>query len=157
MSLILTSEIANDAIRLALPSIRRIIAKHNWGPKGVVIMVAGNGLKRRVTHVMRRELGPRKLWKKRYEKCDFITIAGQKLRDSLRTGLPSSAVIRTPWRLRHGDSVYGGAVAEDTDLAVSVSGLYEDWDEVCGWIIWNIVTQICKDSFVTIKPKVQHL
>lgn len=146
MKSILTMEIVQEAIDLALPSIRAICQSYNWGPQGVVIAVGGNIFDQPFVYVM-DELGPRVTWKERYEGCDFEEIALEKLEGALRTGRPNVELIRTPWRLRLGDSFYQGAVAEDTDLAVAVSGSYEEIDEACARIVWNFITAICTRRF----------
>ncbi len=159
MNAVLTEGIANEAITMALPMLRQISSRYTWGPRGVVIMVGGNGLATPLTRVMWEELGPKATWAERYEGCDFEKIASEKLQETLRTGLPSSVIVQQmPYRLRSGDSLYGGAVAKDTDLAVSVSGLYEDMDETCGWIIWDAIVGLCKRAVKDLQKKnIDHL
>lgn len=144
---LLTEEMVREAVELALPSIRAILENHTWGPKGVVIAVKYHGRSDRYgydpyIHVM-DELGPlgnsTKLWG-----LDFVQVVLAKLEVSVRHGRPSREVVTNmPWALGVGDSLYGGAVAEDSHLAVAVSGSYQEVDEAIAWIVWNIVWMLC--------------
>jgi len=137
---LLTRILVEEAIDLALPSVRAIARNYNWGPQGVYIAVAGRGLKEpvvRCVDITNAEM--------REYKMNFREIALQKLAPAAREGVTSNtAVADFPWLLELGDSIYErGAVAEGPGLAVAVSGLYGESDEAIGWIVWNIIRMLC--------------
>lgn len=141
---LLTVDLVNEAIDLALPSVRAIAKRHTWSPEGVTIVVGGVGLDEPVEHVM-EELGPEDTWSDRWgEHSDFRLYARKKMEVSLRTGRPSGEVVAdAPWLLEEGDTFWQGGVAEDTSLAVGASGIYGEADEAIAWIVWNIIRMLC--------------
>lgn len=145
---LLTEEVVKEAIKLALPTIQEILKEHTWGPKGVFILVQYKewGLTNRPYFHTMDELGPDTEWETRWgEGLNFRLIAREKLRVSLREGRPSREVVtNSPWALEKGDSLYGGAYAEeDKSLAVAVSGSYQEVDEAIARIVWNIIWMLC--------------
>lgn len=137
---LLTEKLVNEAIDLALPSIRAIASAYHWGPKGVYIAVAGRGIKDpivRCVDITNAEM--------REVKRNFREIALQKLAPAAREGRTSNSLVGDfPWLLDYGDSIYDrGAVSEGPGLAVAVSGLYGEADEAIGWIVWNIIRMLC--------------
>ncbi|MEX1068589.1 MAG: hypothetical protein WD940_01905 [Patescibacteria group bacterium] len=140
MMTLLTRKLIEEAIDLAIPSIRAIAQSYHWGPQGVYVAVTGRGLKEPIvrcvdiTNAEMREL-----------KRDFRAIALQKLAPAAREGRTSNSLVGDfPWLLDFGDSLYDrGAVSEGPGLAVAVSGLYGEADEAIGWIVWNIIRMLC--------------
>lgn len=149
---ILTGDIVQEAIGLALPFIQGVASKYHYkgGPHGVVIVVSSPLIESPIVHIMGDELGLKETWQERWG-CDYELIARQKLQGALRTGQPNRELFRAPWRMQIGDSIYYGAVAEDTDLAVAVSGLEEYADEACAWTVLNAIAMICADRFKKIR------
>jgi hypothetical protein len=137
---LLTKNLVEEAIDLALPSVRAIAAKHHWGPKGVYITVSGRGIKKpivRCVDITNEEM-------RKYKK-NFREIALQKLAPATREGRTSNSLAGDfPWLLDYGESIYDrGAVSEGPGLTVSVSGLYGEADEAIAWIVWNIIRMLC--------------
>lgn len=145
MALLLTEELVREAIQLALPSVREVVAKHTWGPLGVAIVIDAKGLEKPFLFAM-DELGPRENWKNRKgEFSDFLEIARLKAQLAKRYGSPTSSIVAShPWSLEEGEFFYAGGVAEDTDLAVGASGAFGDTDEACAWIVFSIIQLLCK-------------
>lgn len=134
-----------EAIGLALPSVRELVARYTWEPKGVAIVVDAKGLEKPFVFVM-EELGPRESWTNRKgEFTDFLQVARMKAQLARRYGSSTSSIIANhPWSLEEGEYFYAGGVAEDTDLGVGASGAYGDTDETCAWVIWNSILLTCK-------------
>lgn len=140
----LTVLLVNEAIESVLPTARLLCKKYTWGPEGVVIVVGGD---RRlpyitITYVM-EELGPESEWQTKWD-CNLREIAMAKMLMCLRTGHTSHDLITNmPWLLQKSDSKYRGGVAEDTSLAVGVSGVYEEIDETIAWLVFNTIAGLC--------------
>lgn len=138
---LLTTELVEESIGLALPTVRELVKNHTWGPQGVVIAVEGEGLSQPVVHIM-EELGPEDTWKNtRGDPVDFIAIATGKARVARRNGSKiASVVINHPWSLEEGDYIYQGGVAEDTYMGIGASG---ETDEACAWVVWSCIWLLC--------------
>lgn len=158
MKAILDAELVREAIDLALPSVRKIVAAHTWGPKGVVIAVRSTYLTDPVIHIM-EELGDEESWGMLWEGKNFREIALQKLSTALQGGTSSrNVVVNHPWLLVAGNSLYTGAVAEDTGLAVAASGAYGETDETVAWIVFNIIVLLCQRRVAQLQEKeINHL
>ena len=141
---LLNEGIVGEAIELTLPSIRLTVARYSWGPKGVVIGVDAKGLEAPYLHVM-EELGPEEEWAIKWGmKSNFRQIALNKAAIARRYGTTSWHVVsQSPWMLEEGDFFYRGGVAEDTDLAVGISGSYGEVDETMAWGVWNWIAGLC--------------
>ncbi len=140
----LTNELVGKAIRLALPTIERLCKEYYWGPKGVVIIVGGKGLEKPIVYSMKsvpNEVDWHPAWG---EYRNFRVIALDKLKIALEAGQTSWEVIsNNPWKLEKGDILYRGAVAKDTNLAVSTSGSFGEIDETISWIVFDIIAGLC--------------
>lgn len=138
--------VVKEAVRISLPSIRLAVAHYSWGPRGVTIGVDARGLEAPYVHIM-DELGPQSEWDERYgagSDRDFVRIALNKAAIARRYGKTSWAVVsQMPWLLEENDFLYRGGVAEDTDLAVGVSGSYGEIDEGMAWEVWNWIASLC--------------
>lgn len=145
MKRIIDEELVRTAIAFALPTVRKLVAAHSWGPKGVVIAVSWTGCQKPVVYVM-DGLGAEESWEKTWGPGrNFREIALQKLSTALRGGSSSRSVVANhPWLLKEGDSFYTGSAAEDGGLAVAASGAYGDTDETVSWIVWNIILLLCQ-------------
>lgn len=154
MKNIINEELIQEAIEFALPTVRALVAKHTWGPKGVVIAIIWPGKENPFVYSM-EELGPRESWENVWGKgMDFRIIALQKLSTSQRGGSPSAEVVLNhPWLLQKGDSFYTGAVAEDDGLIVATSGAFGDTDETISWIVWNIILLLCRRKIAVLKEQ----
>lgn len=143
---LLTQDLIERAIQLALPSVRQICAEYYWGPKGVAIAVAGKGIDDPpVVFVMPELLGPDGSIDEKWKRGrDFRDVAKSKMYMSLREGRPSWEVVNlTPWSLEHDEFLYQGGVAKDSNLAVGCSGSFGQVDEACAWIVYNCVALLC--------------
>ena len=140
---LLDVNVVKEAVRLSLPTIRETLKAHTWGPKGVVIVVDAKELSEPFIHVM-DELGPEEAWVKWGDNTNFRQIALNKAAIARRHGTTSWHVVsQTPWKLEEGDFLYRGGVAEDTDMAVGISGTYGELDEALAWGVWNLIVGFC--------------
>ena len=137
---LLTKSLIDEAIDLAIPSIRAIAAKYHCGPKGVCIAVAGRGIEEPIVRCV--DITDEEMSK---NQKNFRKIALQKLSPAAREGRTSNSLVGDyPWLLDYGESIYDrGAVSEGPGLAVAVSGLYGESDEAIGLIVWNIIRMLC--------------
>lgn len=150
---LLTEELVQEAIELALPTVRVLCKRYTWGPQGVVIGVAGKGLAAPYIYAM-EELGPEDKWD-----SSFYLIVAQKLQVSSRTGRTSHSVVSDkPWLLEEEDSFYRGGVAEDEGLAVAASGSHGEIDEVVAWIVFNLIAGLCQMKLKELRDQnINHL
>lgn len=153
---VLTQKLVLKAIDQVLPALRNLVKNHTWGPLGLAIAVGGKGLKQPVVYIM-EELGTEESWKEQWGDKNFRKIAIKKMEVSLRTGKESGCVvINTPWQLESGDFIYQGGVAEDTDLAVGISGAHGGTDEACAWIVWNAIRLECLEKMAQMRDNKQN-
>ena len=141
---LLDVNVVKEAVRLSLPTIRETLKAYTWGPKGVAIVVDAKGLEAPYLHVM-EELGPEEEWAIKWGmKSNFRQIALNKAAIARRYGTTSWHVVsQSPWMLEEGDFFYRGGVAEDTDLAVGISGSHGEVDEAMAWGVWNCIAGLC--------------
>ena len=123
------------AVQLQQPAIVGVLndPQFVWGPQGIVILVGSPAFNGEILEFVVGELNSQQI-------DEFREVAKGKLQESLRTGRPSHSVVNdTPWALKKGDSLYAGAVAEDTELAVAVSGAKGFADKNIAWAVFNYI------------------
>ncbi|MBI2590280.1 MAG: heme-binding protein [Candidatus Blackburnbacteria bacterium] len=141
--------------QLARPAIERLCEQDDLrypdGPAGLVLVVLYTKAPKAL-HFKFGEL--QRVGKKHWHKwnADFDDVAFRKALVALRTGRPTSEIAgQRSWLLEHGDTVYGGGVAEDNALAVAASGLKEEADEAAAWTVYNIIAMLVNLEFKKLK------
>jgi hypothetical protein len=86
------------------------------------------------------------------DKARFEEYARNKCAISLRTGMPTSVVIKShPWILREGDCLYEGGYAESPDLAIGVSGAEGETDERIAKLVFDRLRTLCAASVANLR------
>jgi hypothetical protein len=156
MSGLLTKELIEEAIEIALPTIRLVVKAATWGPLGLVIGVESDDLEDQVIHRM-EELGPKETWPEQYHQ-DFEEIVQQKLATA-RLGFDSHIVVsEEPWLIQEGCSFYqGAAVSPSGKLRAAASGAYGTTDYRCAKIILEVIGALCSIKIVKLEKANKHV
>ena len=144
---VLTTDIIEIAVGYALPIIRSMIkGGGTWGPEGLVIGIKAPILDDAYIHVM-EELGVEEEWESQYGKGkNFRIIVLQKISTALKGLSSAEVVLKAPWALQHGDSLFQGAVVRhigDITLVVAASGGYGQTDEAAAEIVMDLIVWLC--------------
>ncbi len=150
MSFFIDSNLVDQAINLASPTINQLLGSELVGGRKNIFVVVIEPSGKQFPY----KFGPDQV--KDFQHPYHI-IAGAKAEMCHRTGKPSGHVLhRTPWLFEKGDCRYAGGVVED-GLAVGVSGLQSHFDEMVAWMIFNAIAGLCMDAIAKINsdPKAE--
>ena len=144
MSALLTKEIAQEAFRLARPSIEAFLQSPRSGDgerKGIhiVMLDPDDG------SILHEESFGDADWAKA---GGFEQLARDKATQAYRDGVSGDRVkYITPWRFRKGDVRYAGAAYED-GLCIATSGLADHLDSGPSWTVFNWAAILSTDERV---------
>lgn len=136
MSVILTRELAKQAVDVVRPAIEALLGSELAGGRKNLHLVILNPTDGTVLH--EESWGDETTWAHPYDE-----IARAKARQCYRTGVAGRKLqTSTPWLYEPGDTRYAGGVVEDGQV-VAASGLKEYFDEMVSWMVFNAIFGLC--------------